>query len=94
MQLDPYLRARGLTSRQFAEVVGFLTKQAIHNYRHGRRFPSPEILHRIREATKGQVTPEDFVDQHMGITAAPKVDPRRGNRSTAGGAQGPHSGIA
>ena len=46
------------------------TKQTIHNYRHGVRFPTPENLRRIREVTKGAVMPDDFVDQHAGASPA------------------------
>jgi transcriptional regulator with XRE-family HTH domain len=68
MKLDSYLRERGLTSVQFAEMSGIASKQAVHKYRHGLRFPTPENLRRIREATKGAVTADDFVDQHAGAS--------------------------
>ena len=42
----------------------------VHNYVHGERFPTPENLLRIRVATGGLVTADDFVDQHTG--AAPR----------------------
>lgn len=71
MKLDSYIREQGLTSAQFAKVAGISSKQTVHNYRHGIRFPSPGNLRRIREATKGAVTPDDFVDQHA--VAAPRV---------------------
>lgn len=66
MRLDNYLRERGLSSAQFAEISGIGSKQAVHKYRHGERFPTPENLRRIREATSGAVTADDFVDQHAG----------------------------
>lgn len=71
MKLDDYLRKSGMTSAQFAEACGIASKQTIHNYRHGIRFPTPENLKRIREATGGAVTPDDFVDQHAGASPAP-----------------------
>ena len=87
MKLDAYLRDRRLTSAEFAKVTGVLTKQTVHNYRHGIRFPSPENLRLIREATGGMVTPDDFVEQHAGAsepaTAAPKSKPKRSARSSA-----------
>lgn len=66
MKLDSYLREHGLTSVEFAEISGIGSKQAVHKYRHGLRFPTPENLRRIREATQGAVTADDFVDQHVG----------------------------
>lgn len=64
MKLDAYLRERGLTSAQFAKDAGLVGKQVVHNYRHGRRFPTPENLRRIHDATNGAVTANDFMDQH------------------------------
>jgi hypothetical protein len=64
MKLDAYLSERGLTSERFGKTAGIPSKQTIHNYRRGIRFPSPQNLRRIREATNGAVTADDFVDQH------------------------------
>jgi len=68
MKLDDYLRAHDLTSAQFGQMSGIGSKQLVHNYRHGLRFPTPENLRLIREATKGAVMPDDFVDQHAGAS--------------------------
>jgi transcriptional regulator with XRE-family HTH domain len=79
MKLDNYLREHGLTSAQFAEKAGLMGKQSVHHYRHGLRFPTPENLRRIREATNGAVTAEDFVNQHAGESppfAPPVVAPK------------------
>jgi transcriptional regulator with XRE-family HTH domain len=64
MKLDAYLNEHGLTSERFGKAAGIPSKQTIHNYRRGIRFPSPQNLRRIREATHGAVTADDFVDQH------------------------------
>jgi transcriptional regulator with XRE-family HTH domain len=68
MTLDAYLRKHGLTSAQFAKATGVLTKQTVHNYRHGIRFPSAESQRLIDEKTGGEVTPKDFVEQHAGAS--------------------------
>lgn len=68
MTLDGYLRKHGLTSSQFAKATGVLTKQTVHNYRHGIRFPSAESMRLIDETTRGEVTPKDFVEQHAGAS--------------------------
>ena len=73
MQLDTYLSKHGLTSERFGKVAGIPSKQTIHNYRRGTRFPSPQNLRRIRDATKGAVTADDFVDQHT--DHAPPIAP-------------------
>lgn len=64
MQLDDWLKREGLTSAEFATLAGLGGKQIVHKYRRGERFPSAESLRRIREATGGAVTADDFVDQH------------------------------
>lgn len=66
MKLDDYLREHGLSSPQFAKATGVLTKQTVHHYRHGFRFPSAEAMRVIEERTGGKVTPKDFVEQHAG----------------------------
>jgi transcriptional regulator with XRE-family HTH domain len=71
MTLDAYLRKHGLTSAQFAKATGALTKQTVHNYRHGIRFPSAESMRLIDEQTGGEVTPKDFVEQHAGASQPP-----------------------
>jgi transcriptional regulator with XRE-family HTH domain len=68
MKLDAYLRTRGLSSQQFAKATGVLTKQTVHNYRHGSRFPSADAMRLIEEKTGGEVTPKDFVEQHAGAS--------------------------
>jgi hypothetical protein len=63
MTLDEYLRTNKLTSAEFAVLAGIPSKQTVHNYRHGIRFPNRINLRRIRQATNGEVTAEDFVNQ-------------------------------
>jgi transcriptional regulator with XRE-family HTH domain len=56
MKLDDWLKAEDSTSAAFARLSGIGDRQLVHKYRHGERFPSPENLRRIREATNGAVT--------------------------------------
>jgi transcriptional regulator with XRE-family HTH domain len=96
MTLDAYLRKHGLTSSQFAKATGVLTKQTVHNYRHGIRFPSAESMRLIDEKTQGEVTPQDFVEQHAGVSErSPANDPKpkSGGKPTksAGAAASPPS---
>lgn len=63
MTLDQWLTARGMKATDFASLAG-LTKQAVYYYRRNLRFPGPDTLRAIREATGGQVTADDFVDAH------------------------------
>lgn len=70
MKLDDWLKAQNTTSAEFARVSGIGDRQAVHKYRHGERFPTPENLQRIRKATGGAVTANDFADQHAPETPA------------------------
>lgn len=63
MNLKSYLAAKGRTPASFSAEVG-VTVQTLYRYLSGERFPTPENLRRIREATGGAVTADDFVDQH------------------------------
>jgi DNA-binding transcriptional regulator YdaS (Cro superfamily) len=62
MTLAKYLGCCSITSAAFARQVG-VSKQAMFKYVHGLRIPAPGIMVRIREATDGAVTADDFVDQ-------------------------------
>lgn len=70
MKLQAYLESKRLTVAEFARDAGFASRQVVHKYLTGERFPGPEALLRIRKATGGAVTADDFVDQHT----APKSE--------------------
>lgn len=69
MNLKSHLSASGESVAVFASRVGVDVK-TLYRYLSGERFPTPENLRRIREATAGAVTADDFVDQHT----APKAE--------------------
>ena len=71
MKLSDYLRNNGMTAAEFGRVAGLGSRQLVHKYVTGGRFPTPENLRRIREATGGAVTADDFVDQHTDPAAPP-----------------------
>jgi hypothetical protein len=64
MKLATYLTANEIRSAAFGRLVG-VSKQTMFKYVRGICFPPPETLKRIREATQGAVTADDFVDQHV-----------------------------
>ena len=64
MILKDYLRAHSETPAAFAARLN-LSVQAVYRYMAGERFPPPDILLRIREATGGAVTADDFLDQRV-----------------------------
>lgn len=70
MKLEDWITKHGMTSAGFGKTAGIGNKQLVHKYRRGHRFPTPENLRLIRLATNGEVTADDFVDQHTAKTEA------------------------
>lgn len=60
MTLAEFLSSNGLSHSAFAERVG-VSQVAVTRYALGHRVPRPEVLARIREATRGAVTANDFM---------------------------------
>lgn len=60
MRLDDFLRQTPQSDVAFADAIG-VSRQALHRYRRGERTPRPEVMARIREATSGAVTADDFL---------------------------------
>lgn len=58
--LDHWMRDNDVTDQAFGELVG-VDRATICRYRLGRRMPNAEMMRRIHEATRGAVTPNDFV---------------------------------
>lgn len=58
----------------FAERVG-VTRQTIHRYRTFQRFPSPEMISRIRDETNGVVTADDHLPPEL--RESPELRARR-----------------
>ena len=69
MHLRAHLSETGETAASFAARVGVDVK-TLYRYLSGERFPTPENLRRIRDATGGAVTADDFVDQHTAKPAS------------------------
>lgn len=65
MTLEAYLRAKGITHRQFADLVG-CAQPTVTRFIQGQRIPSPDLMRAIADKTNGEVTPNDF----LGIEAA------------------------
>ncbi|AWK85052.1 helix-turn-helix domain-containing protein [Azospirillum thermophilum] len=60
MELKEYRDAKSITLAGLAAAVG-VTEVAMSRYERGIRFPRPEIIERIEEATDGAVRAEDFL---------------------------------
>jgi predicted transcriptional regulator len=62
MTLAEYLKVAKLTRAAFAAQIG-ATQVAVSRYITGRRIPHPNVMVRIKQATGGAVTADDFHDQ-------------------------------
>ena len=61
MKLSAYLSDRQMSLAAFAGRIG-TSKVSVYHYVHGLRWPRVDIMRRIVTATKGLVTPNDFLD--------------------------------
>jgi transcriptional regulator with XRE-family HTH domain len=62
MTLDEYFKAQDpkVSYAEFADRIG-VTQAAISRYVDGKRFPSPELIRKIHEATDRSVTANDLL---------------------------------
>lgn len=60
MKLSDYLIDKQLSPAAFARIIE-VGRMSVHRYINGDRFPRPDVLQRIQQATQGQVTPNDFL---------------------------------
>lgn len=61
MRLDTYLETKTVSDSDFADLIG-VSRQAVHRYKTGERFPEKPVLTKIFEATNGEVTANDFAE--------------------------------
>lgn len=60
MKLDDYLHLNGLTGAKFAEQIG-VDPATVYRIRSGKVLPHRKTLQAIWDATKGLVSPNDFL---------------------------------
>ena len=68
MKLRDWLASERMSDAEFARLSGIGQRALVQKYRHGRQFPSPTNLRRIRDATRGKVTADDFVDEQTTLS--------------------------
>jgi hypothetical protein len=59
MKLDEYLKSKELSSAKFGEKIG-VSGRSVDYYRNLQRQPRRHVMEAILDATKGQVTANDF----------------------------------
>jgi transcriptional regulator with XRE-family HTH domain len=62
MKLQQFLDQNNISRADFARAVG-VSEVAITRYVGGKRMPRTDLLVKIREATKGAVTADDFLPE-------------------------------
>jgi transcriptional regulator with XRE-family HTH domain len=60
MKLGHWLKKNRITAREFGASIG-ASKGAVQKWVSGERFPRPKHLLKIKNATKNEVTPKDFL---------------------------------
>lgn len=61
MRLGIWLKQQRVTQMQFAETLG-ISRNYVSELGAGKKWPSREVAQRIREATRGMVSADDFLD--------------------------------
>jgi DNA-binding transcriptional regulator YdaS (Cro superfamily) len=59
MRLDLYLYHHAIPVEVFADAIG-VHRTSVYRFYKGLTFPRPETIERIRKATNGNVTADDF----------------------------------
>ena len=65
MKLEKFRQKKKLTHKQLAELIGLKNKtgsSTVHRWCSGSRIPRPEMLEKIKSATKNKVTIKDFYE--------------------------------
>lgn len=73
MRLTDYLEAKGITDTEFARLVG-VSHSLVHYWKSGAKRPSMETAARIRDATGGAVTADDFMPPPRASARAAAAD--------------------
>jgi transcriptional regulator with XRE-family HTH domain len=62
MTLDQYLRDNDMTNAAFGRLIG-VAGETIRRYRNGTRWPDRETMAAIYEATRHEVSANDFMKE-------------------------------
>lgn len=62
MKLSDYIDGANLTRAEFAALID-VDEASLSRYISGSRRPNWDVLHRIRDATGGRVTANDFMNE-------------------------------
>jgi hypothetical protein len=70
MKLIDWMRDKSLDDDTMASLIGGVSGHAVKKWKYGERMPRRNELHRISEITGGEVTANDFIENHSAAGAA------------------------
>lgn len=70
MKLADYMKSVGLSNLAMARKIGCCSEFAVKKWKYGERTPRPDQMARIRAATAGQVSADDFMREPNSGAAA------------------------
>lgn len=76
--LHTWRKNRGLTLAELADRIGSISIGSLSRLENGEQWPSADMARRIKEATDGAVTPNDFLS--AGQEQPPSLITQDGNR--------------
>lgn len=62
MKLSRYLTKHHIRSEDFANRIG-MSVSSVEKYRRGVKIPRPDVVSRIRKATRGRVKAQDWYEK-------------------------------
>ena len=69
MTLSDYMEKKQMTEAQMAALVG-CSQSTINRIKNGRFAPGLDLMMRVRVATRGKVTPNDFAETQRAPSSA------------------------
>lgn len=69
MKLADYMKANSLDDAAMAQRIGDCTEFAVKKWKYGERTPRPEQMTKIKAATAGEVSADDFMPAENGAAA-------------------------
>jgi len=59
MRLKKWMTQKSINDEQLSQMLG-ISRPAVTMYRNDQRIPKKEIMIKLRQITKGEVSPNDF----------------------------------
>ena len=66
MKLKTFITMMQISQKQFAEKIGY-SEQCVSHWSKGKRKPSSQAMHKIKQVTNGAVNADDFVEHILEV---------------------------